>query len=148
MTAWSTAIIIPNTFRPQVPARDRLTCWLTPFGIDHLNSLATLVPSDVILQARFLLSKSVTPNTLNTYAAGLLRFTQFCDEYRIPKNLHMPASEDLLVLFVSARGAFKVSAGTIKQWLLGLEFWHVINGAPWHGASALKHIVKVLVTPC
>ena len=26
----------------------------------------------------------------------------------------------------------------MKMWLLGLELWHVINLAPWHGAAHLK----------
>jgi len=101
MTTKSNAVIVPNSFRPHIPACDRLTRWLTPFGVNHLNSLATPVPPNLILQGRLLISKSVTPSTLNNYAAGLLQFTQFCDEHHIPESLRKPASEDLLVLFVS-----------------------------------------------
>ena len=108
-----------------------------------MNSLATFLPLQLILQSRSLITKSIVPGTLSNYAAGLLHFTQFCDELRIPEALRMPASEDILTLFVAAKGAHKVSATTIKHWLLGLELWHTVNGAPWLGASALKCALKV-----
>ena len=54
----------------------------------------------------------------------------------------MPSSKHLLIAFVASCGAQKVSSITIKHWLLGLELWHIVNGAPWLSASVLKHIVK------
>ena len=65
----------------------------------HVGARAIL-PRDV--------SNRMPPSTLNTYVAGLLQFTQFCDEHHIPENLHMPTLEDHLVLFVSAHGVFKL----------------------------------------
>ena len=44
--------------------------------------------------------------------------------------LNMPASEDILTIFIATEGAHKVSAITIRHWLLGLELWHTVNGAP------------------
>ena len=138
----SPADFTPNRLRPNVPARECITTWLTPFRLDHMNSLAMFLPPHLILQARSLITKSIIPGTLENYATGLLRFTQFCDEHRIPEALRMPASEDILTLFVAAKGAHIVSATTIKHWLLGLELWHTVNGAPWLGGSALRRTLK------
>ena len=54
----------------------------------------------------------------------------------------MPASEQLLILFITARGASHVADSTMKHWLLGLQLWHSVNNAPWHGACALSRAVK------
>ena len=126
-----------------MPACEHITTWLTPFGVNHKNSLATFLPLYLILQAHSLIMKSIVPSTLGNYAAGLLCFTQFCDKHCIPEALHMPTSEDILTLFVTAKGAHKGSATTIKHWLLGLELWHTVNGVPWLRASALRRALKV-----
>ena len=139
----SPANFTPNRLHPNIPTRERITTWLTLFGLDHMNSLATFLPPHLILQACSLITKSIVPGTLGNYAAGLLRFTQFCDEHCIPEVLRMTASEAILTLFVTAKGAHIVSATTIKHWLLRLELWHTINGAPWLGGSALRRALKV-----
>ena len=41
-----------------------------------------------------------------------------------------------------AHGASHAALGTMRHWLLGLELWHHINGAPWFGAHALTRAVK------
>ena len=139
-----TANFTPNTLRPNIPTHECITTWLTPFGIDYMNSLTTFLPPHLILQACSLITKSIVPSTLSNYATGLLRFTQFCDEHRLPEALCMPASEDILTLFITAKGAHKVSVTTIKHWLLRLELWHTVNNAPWLGVSALKRTLKVM----
>src|SRR5882672_9004489 len=50
----------------------------------------------------------------------------------------MPSPEWLLSNFITTRGAGAVAARTVKTWLLGLELWHIINGAPWHAGSLVK----------
>src|SRR5882724_10117716 len=97
-----------------------------------------------------LISKSVTPLTLSNYASGLLRFTKFCDDYKIPESFHMPASEALLTMFITCHTTALVSSSTLCHWLLGLELWHEINSSPWLGHSTLKWVVKVvdLFCPC
>ena len=57
----------------------------------------------------------------------------------------MPASEALLTMFVTCCVTGSVSSSTLHHWLLGLELWHEINGAPWLGRSTLKRAVKVVV---
>jgi len=87
--------------------------------------------------------------TISNYASSLLCFTQFCDDYKIPKAFRMLASEALLTMFITCHGAASISASTMKHWLLGLDIWHKINGAPWLGQSTLKRAVKAasLLTP-
>ncbi|EIM85176.1 DNA breaking-rejoining enzyme [Stereum hirsutum FP-91666 SS1] len=78
---------------------------------------------------------SVDPKTRVTNAAGLLRFTQYCDEFGISELDRMPASDALLAAFVSS-GAAKV--GSAQHWVDGLHLWHDVHGAPWHGGDLLR----------
>ncbi|KAJ6459919.1 DNA breaking-rejoining enzyme [Mycena sanguinolenta] len=54
----------------------------------------------------------------------------------------MPASESLLSIFISSYGAGHVASGTVSTWLAGLQLWHAVNNAPWHGASLLRRTRK------
>jgi hypothetical protein len=51
----------------------------------------------------------------------------------------MPASKILLSSF-AASAAGQLSDKTLSSWLAGLHYWHVINGAQWHGKDMLHHI--------
>ncbi|KAG0693463.1 hypothetical protein DFH29DRAFT_1039282 [Suillus ampliporus] len=51
---------------------------------------------------------------------------------------HMPASEALLAQFAAAFTS-SYSDKMLNNWLAGLQFWHIINGAPWHAAQLLHH---------
>ncbi|KAJ7274807.1 hypothetical protein C8J57DRAFT_1592157 [Mycena rebaudengoi] len=72
------------------------------------------------------------PETRETYAAGLLRFHQFCDRESISESARMPADRFLLSAFV-AEAVGTCSGGAIRNWLNGLRLWHIFNDAPWHG---------------
>ena len=133
---------IPNPLRPTVAAPQRLTHWLTPFGIDYMNRLSLSFPPEIVARNRLILSCSVSAATLSTYAAGLLRFTQFCDEFNIPETACMPASEALLCIFITSHGTGHIGKGSLINWLTGLELWHTINGAPWLGKHRVSHTVK------
>lgn len=82
--------------------------------------------------------RSLDTNTRSNYGAGLLRYTQFCDSINIPEAERMPAAEALLSQFAAAF-AGTTSEKTLNNWLAGLQFWHVINGARWHGSQLLHH---------
>jgi len=69
--------IIPNSLCPSVLAADRFTHWLTPYGIAKLDKATHLFPVHCIVRRRLLISKCVLPSTLSSYAAGLIRFTNF-----------------------------------------------------------------------
>ena len=88
------------------------------------------------------MARCMLPVTLKNYAAGLSRFNKFCDDFNIPESEHMPASECLLSTFITTHGAGSVGKGAIKTWLLGVELWHRINGAPWLGGAELQQAVE------
>ncbi|KAI0308782.1 hypothetical protein OF83DRAFT_1073028, partial [Amylostereum chailletii] len=77
---------------------------------------------------------SVEPATRVGYAAGLLRFTQFCDEFGVGEEIRMPASDTLLAGFVACNAGKVASA---QHWIDGLQLWHKVNGAPWCGGTQL-----------
>ncbi|KDR78457.1 hypothetical protein GALMADRAFT_137530 [Galerina marginata CBS 339.88] len=89
-----------------------------------------------------MLESSVDIETRKNYGAGLLRFTQFCDKFQIPEDQRVPATEQLLSLFVADAGASKVTAKTVSSWLTGLKMWHVMNGTDWKGGELLKRAKK------
>jgi len=123
-------------------AADRFTSWLTPFGIAQMDAQSRLLPPEIIIRRRLVMTRCVVPGTLKNYAAGLSRFTKFCDDFSIPESDRMPASEFILSSFVTTRGAGSVGKSAIKSWLLGVELWHCINSAPWHGGAELARCVE------
>jgi len=127
-----------NPLRPHVTASDRFTSWLTPYGIAKMNAESSQFPPEVIIRRRLVMSRCVLPNTLKNYASGLTRFTKFCDDFHVPETDRMPASEILLSTFITTHGAGSVGKGAVKTWVLGLELWHRINGAPWYGGAELQ----------
>ncbi|KAG1719864.1 DNA breaking-rejoining enzyme, partial [Suillus paluster] len=82
--------------------------------------------------------RSLDADTRSNYGAGLLRFTQFCDSINIPEAERMPAADTLVAQFAAAF-AGTTSDKTLNNWLAGLQFWHVINGASWQSAPLLHH---------
>ncbi|KAI5895968.1 uncharacterized protein SCHCODRAFT_01170217 [Schizophyllum commune H4-8] len=132
----------PSPLRPHVLARDRLAGWSTPHAQQTWTSLRAYFPEATILRWRTVALASVSEDTRQNYGAGLLRFTQFCDHYRAPEHLRMPASESLLAVFVAEMGAGKVQVGTIESWLSALALCHQINGAPWKGGDVLSRTRK------
>ena len=131
-------LLKPNDLRPHVSAADHCLHWMTPFGLSHMHCLSLHLPRSLIAREQVVLARAVTPKTLSNYGAGLLHFTQYCDALDIPEHLWMPSPEWLLSNFITTRGAGAIAAGTLKTWLLGLELWHIINGAPWHAGPLLK----------
>ncbi|KAI6107296.1 hypothetical protein EDD16DRAFT_1695074 [Pisolithus croceorrhizus] len=85
--------------------------------------------------------QSLDVNTCSNYGTGLLRFTQFCDQTSVPESAHMPASTELLSLF-STHHTSQLSEKMLNNWLTGLHFWHIVNGASWNGNDMLHHIQR------
>ena len=79
--------ILHNSLRPAVTASDRLTRWLTPFGLHDMNSRAEFLPMHIITRERLLIAHAVAPKMWSNYGAGLLRFNRFCDDLHIPEEL-------------------------------------------------------------
>ncbi|KAG1718865.1 hypothetical protein EDD22DRAFT_941011 [Suillus occidentalis] len=139
------AIITPSAYRPPVLASDRVLLWTTPHGIDFQHELESLLPESTILKMFFVALHSLDIDTRSNYGAGLLCFMQFCDCISIPEDKRMPASSDLLSAFV-ADASGTVSDSTVNNWLSGLHYWHIVNGADWHGSSSelLRHMRRGL----
>src|SRR5882724_1136147 len=98
----------------------------------------SMISHDIIIRHRPCMAKCVLPSTLNSYAAGLVHFTKFCDDLDIPEEDQMLASRLLLSHFIASHGAVSVGLGSMKTWLEGICLWHNINEAPWHGGAILK----------
>lgn len=140
------ALIAPSSHHPHVLASEHVLLWTTPHGFNFQHELEQLFPESDILKMFFVTIQSLDENTCSNYGAGLLRFTQYCDQRLIPEMQCMPASAALLSAFI-ADSAGSISDSTASNWLAGLHFWHTINGAIWNGSdSALLHHIKCGLT--
>ena len=124
--------ITHNPLRPRVAAANRLFAWQTPHGIEHDNFLHQTLPLELAEVAKTSIMGAWAPSTRSTYAAGLLRFNQFCDRWCIPESSWMPASYALLCAFISEHKG-RVSGKTIKSWLSGIRAFHLVNRGQWFG---------------
>ncbi len=119
--------IEPSEFRPFLLASQRIPYWTTPYSINSFTALASLYPRDLIFAWKNVMLSSVTEDTLKNYGAGLLRFTQFCDKFKIPEEKRMPADDTLLSIFVAEMGAGKVKKSTIDTWIDGIKLWYLCS---------------------
>ncbi|RXW16081.1 hypothetical protein EST38_g9773 [Candolleomyces aberdarensis] len=99
-------------------------------------------PAQLVESASLAVHSALATSTRTTYAAGLLRFTQFCDRWDISEADRMPASYFLLCAFI-ADFKGRVSGGTVRSWLSGIRQWHLLNHAPWHGDDDWVHLARV-----
>src|SRR5882724_5967595 len=107
-----------------------------------MNAESSHFLPEIIVRRWLVMACCVLPNTLKNYASGLTRFTKFCDDFNIKEVDCMPTSDFLLSTFVTTYGAGSVGKGMVKTWLSGLELWHRINSAPWHGGTELQRAVE------
>lgn len=90
-----------RSLRPPVPADHHVILWTTPHSLEAHASLQQVSPH--LHQKIFEKLLSATADvTRQSYGAGLLRFTQFCDRERISESLLLPASVILLATFIAA----------------------------------------------
>lgn len=135
-------VLTSNPLRPRVMAVDRIYSWRTPYGVSHDDSLLAELPSALVESAKMSITGALAASSRSTYAAGLLRFNQFCDQWRISEGARMPASYALLCAFI---GNYKgtTSGKTIKSWLSGIRAWHLINHAPWYGDDKWVQMARI-----
>ena len=115
-------VVTPNPLRPHVPAADRLQGWQTPFSREFDASLISQFGLDFFTHFHKVLLASLDEPTRVNYGAGLLRFTQFCDERGISERDRMPASSLLLACF-AARHAGEVGGTSLDtRFLLSQSF--------------------------
>jgi hypothetical protein len=135
-------VLISSPFRPRVMAVDRLFSWRTPYGISHDASLSAELPPVLAESAKMSIAGALAISSKSTYAAGLLRFNQFCDKWQISEGSRMPASYALLCAFIGNHKGL-TSGGTIRSWLSGIRAWHLINHAPWFGDDKWVQMARV-----
>ena len=131
-----------NDLRPHVPAAERIFSWRTPFGSRHHAHVAQTLPPPLVQSAMMAVRGALAPNTTSTYAAGPLRFTQFCDKWGITEEARMPADYALLCAFIGEYKGLQ-SGNTIRSWLAGLRSWHIMNHAPWYGDDSWVHLARI-----
>lgn len=134
--------ITHNALRPHVPAADRLFVWDTPHAARHRQHLIASLPPQLVESAMMSIRGAYAPNTKSTYAAGTLRFTQFCDAWGIDEEARMPASYPLLCAFIGEHKG-KQSGNTIRSWLSGIRAWHTVNHAPWFGDDDWVQLARI-----
>src|SRR5882724_11335390 len=103
---------MPNLLCPSVIATERFTQWLAPYGIAKLDEAVHSFPVHCIICHRLLIANCILPLTLSSYLAGLIHFTKICDDYKIPEEDWMPASEFLLSMFITVHGSSTVGDST------------------------------------
>lgn len=135
-------LISQNALRPHVPAADRLFTWDTPHAARHRQHLIASLPPELVQTAMMSIRGAYAPNTKSTYAAGTLRFTQFCDTWGIDEEARMPASYPLLCAFIGEHKG-RQSGNTIRSWLSGIRAWHTVNHAPWFGDDEWVHLARI-----
>jgi hypothetical protein len=135
-------ILASSPFRPRVMAVDRLFSWRTPYSISHDESLLAELPPALAELAKMSITGAHAVSTRSTYAAGILRFNQFCDKWQISESTRMPASYALLCAFIgNYKGAN--SGKTIRSWLSGIRAWHLINHATWYGDDKWVQMARI-----
>jgi hypothetical protein len=138
----SDRLMISSPFRPRVLAVDRIFSWRSPYGLSHDESLLAELPPALVESAKMSIMGALATSSKSTYAAGLLRFNQFCDRWQISEDARMPASYALLCAFI---GNYKgtTSGKTIKSWLSGIRAWHLTNHAPWYGDDKWVQMARI-----
>ena len=124
-------------------AVDRLFSWRTPYSLSHDKSLLAELPPALAQSAKMSITGAQAASLRSTYAAGLLRFSQFCDTWQISESARMPASYALLCTFFgnlplggSSDPGFPVSVpGILLITPLGMA---MTNGYKWPRSLRIK----------
>jgi hypothetical protein len=118
-----------------VPADLRLILWTTPHSLHVQDSLGNEISQHLQTKIFEKLLSATSDASRQSYGAGLLRFTQFCDRENISEALRMPASVILLTAFI-ADAVGSCTGQCICNWINGLHLWHLYNRADWHGKDS------------
>lgn len=124
-----------SPFRPLVPADRRILMWTTPHSLHTQASMNDEISTRLQEKIYSALLQATSDGTRESYGAGLLRFTQFCDREEVSESLRMPASATLLSAFI-AEASGSCTGECIRNWLSGLRLWHLYNRAEWNGKDS------------
>ena len=122
-------------------ALSNLACEFTSI-LSFYSSNSNLTPLSFASRARvqFTFDHAWADSTLSKYRGVVAQFQSFCDAENIPRNLRLPASEDLLCGF-TASWVCSIAGTTVKSQLAALKAWHVYNNAPWLGGARLRYVL-------
>lgn len=124
--------VISSPFLPQVPAKDRIRSWSSPYSEARRSAHYQSLPPPLVNLAYQTVDKGLVEGTQVTYGAGLKSFHIFCDKTGVDHHQRMPASAVLITAFIGFYSG-TVDGDTMRSWLSGVRAWHVAHGAHWNG---------------
>ena len=118
---------LPLPLRLHCPANQRLCLWrlLVP-----RNQCSSQVSDEDLKRIQDVMAHAWELDTHATYASGLLNFMVFCDQKNIPEKDRAPASQLLIMSFVSTL-ATAYSGSAISNYVYGVWAWHLLHSIPW-----------------
>ena len=118
---------LPSPLRPHCPANQRLRLWrpLAP-----RDQHASQVSDEDLKRIQDVMAHAWELDTHVTYTSGLLNFMVFCYQKNIPEKDRAPASQLLIMSFVSALAA-AYSGSAISNYIYGVRAWHLLHSVPW-----------------
>jgi hypothetical protein len=122
-------------------ALDHIRTWSSPYTRARQNHLLAVLPASEFDKAYAAVIGGLAPKMHENYAAGLLRFHQYCDLHHISEGIRMPTPYFLLTVFI-ANWIGRVGGGTVKLWMSGLKAWHDINGVLWQGDNRWVELAR------
>jgi len=123
--------------------------------LSALNSSPAKIPSirpanhaAALKQARSRLAVALAhghaPQTSTNYSYAIKRYLNFAASIGFSEAQALPASEELLLLFV-CEGLGRTGPGTAKNNLSALRSWHIKNRRPWKRPECMGLINKALI---
>ncbi|KAJ7148996.1 hypothetical protein C8R43DRAFT_888372, partial [Mycena crocata] len=110
--------LAPSDFRPHVAADRRALLWTSPHSrAAHAAMQRAGISLDLQRQIFEALLGTHVPKTRESYAAGLLRFHQFCDRESIGETARMPVDRFFLAAYV-ADAIGSCTGKCIRHWKL------------------------------
>ncbi|KZV59286.1 hypothetical protein PENSPDRAFT_595733, partial [Peniophora sp. CONT] len=77
----------------------------------------------------------ISLDTRSTYAAGLLRYIQWCEALGIDEEDRFPISQERMAMFVTYQNG---KGADVAHLVDGLRFWMLINGVEWTRGPLVK----------
>jgi hypothetical protein len=122
--------------------------------LSSLNSSSAVIPSirpdhhaNALSKARDRLALALAhghaPQTSSNYSYAIKRYLKFAASIGFSEAQALPASEELLLLFV-CEGLGRTGPGTAKNNLSALRSWHVKQRLPWKRPDCMSLINKAL----
>ena len=118
---------LPSPLRPHCPANQRLCLW---HPLAPRDQRASQVPDEDLKRIQDVMAHAWELETHATYASGLLNFMVFCNQKNIPEKDRAPASQLLIMSFVSTLAA-TYSGSAISNYVYGVRAWHLLHSVPW-----------------